>query len=40
MFDLAGGPRGTEGGGGEKEGRGEDSFSILERLLEGKVLIG
>ena len=26
--------------GGGRERRGEDSFSVLERLLEGKALIG
>lgn len=39
VFDLAGGLRGIEGGGG-REGRREDSFSVLEQLLEGKALIG
>lgn len=35
VFDLAGGLRGSERGGG----RAEDSLSVLERLLEAKTLI-
>lgn len=35
MFDLAGGLRAEERGGG----RAEDSLSVLERLLEAKTLI-
>lgn len=35
VFDLAGGLRAEERGGG----RAEDSLSVLERLLEAKTLI-
>lgn len=45
IFDLAGGLQGMKEQGErwseeKREARGEDSFSILELLLEGKALIG
>lgn len=40
VFDLAGVLWGMEEGGEGREGRGEESFSVLEQLREGKALIG